>query len=97
MAKKSSFASKIGFGFSLIIFIYICCIGIKNVFRYNKFNAEHKMLINELDQQKKLNDQYQKEMLALKDKSYLELIVKQKLFLVKPGEKMYKFIEDYDR
>ena len=36
-------------------------------------------------------------MLALKDENYLELIVKQKLFLVKPGEKIYKFIEDYDR
>ena len=91
MGKSNQLVIKLGFGLSFISLIYICCIGIKNVFRYNRFSAVHKSLLSQMENQQQLNYQYKKEILALKNERYLELIAKEKLQLILPGEKVYKF------
>ena len=79
--------------FISIMFIYTCCIVIKNIFRYNIFRLDHGNLENQLEKQRRVNKQYKKEILELDNETYLELSAKKKLHLVKSGEKVYKFIE----
>ncbi|MFC1751856.1 septum formation initiator family protein [Thermoproteota archaeon] len=69
--------------------IYICCIGIKNVFRYNKFQLEYHALAKELEVEKQKNLAYIKTLAAMKHPDYWEILAKKRFGYVKKGEVMF--------
>lgn len=72
-----------------IIFIYVCGIGVKNLFRYNMFLSEFKELEKSFYETQVLNQQLKQKLLQIEDVSFLEMQVKKKLGYVHNGEIVY--------
>ncbi|MBG90949.1 MAG: hypothetical protein CL521_03935 [Actinobacteria bacterium] len=90
MAK--SFRHTVLFLVLLGVLLNVLCIGIRNVFRYNKFRSEYDQSVRQLQVASKLNQQYKRQLLQFQDNSYWELEAKRRLNYVKPGEAVYIFI-----
>ncbi len=72
-----------------IIFIYVCGIGVKNLFRYNMFLSEYKELEKSFYETQVLNQQLKQRLLQIEDVSFLEMQIKKKLGYVHDGEIVY--------
>ena len=77
--------------FTFLFFSYVFFIGIKNVFRYNVFKFEHNKVKTTLNEAKQKNLAYKKELIALENNKYWELLARSKLGYIKPEEGVYKF------
>lgn len=89
---KYRFSRALPFIITLIILVYICSIGIKNIFRYNKFKLEYRLLNAQLTKEKQRNIQLKQRLTMLKKPFFWEMIAKQKLGYIKKGETVYKII-----
>ena len=72
--------------------VYVCCIGIKNIFRYNKFKLEAEQSRLQLEKLTLQRELYQKELQSMQDDQYWEFLAKKRLGYVKPGEIVYKIV-----
>lgn len=77
---------------SVLLFIYVCSIGIRNYFRYNGFKLEQLALQEELIKERRRNLDYKHQLLAMEKPEYWELQAKNKLGFVKKGEKVFKIV-----
>ena len=80
------------FCFTLVVFLYVCCIGIKNVFRYNTYKSAHVLKENELEAVRQKNTQLKQDLLDMESEHYWELQVKERLGWVKSGEVEYRIL-----
>jgi cell division protein FtsB len=79
-----------------VLFLYFFIIGIKNVFRYNKFEIEHEILSAQFQKEVLLNNWYKQELVMMKNPSYWELLAKNRLSYVNKREHIYKIIYNGD-
>ncbi|MCP4050925.1 MAG: septum formation initiator family protein [bacterium] len=79
---------------TLIFFCYICSIGIKNIFRYNKFKLEYSDLTTEYLKELHLNEVYNKQLSSLNNDFYWEALAKKQLNYIKKDEVVYKVISN---
>ena len=77
---------------SIIVFVYICCIGIKNVFRYNGLKQHYAALKIETTKSEQFNQKLKHNLAAMENPSYWELDAKQRLGYVYKHEEMIKVI-----
>lgn len=74
---------------TLFLFIYICCIGIKNVFRYNVLSREYKVMSNKLIKQQKIYQLLSREVSLSKVSSHWHFLAKKELGYIHPNESVY--------
>lgn len=84
----------LGMSGAALFFLYICGIGIKSVFRYNAFHRERAMLQEELRNVSKQNNYYKALLSRRNNPEFWELQAKQRLGYVKPGEQVYKVVQE---
>jgi cell division protein FtsB len=85
------------FGASILLLVYICAIGINNIFRYNAFYSEYDALKLTLLTETRVNETYKRQLSQLDNAALWELEAKTKLGYVKEGEVIYKIIPKTDR
>ena len=78
----------------MVILIYICTIGIKNIVRYNGFSLEHESLRKDYKNVKEQQLLYESQLKSLKEDIYLEFLAKQRLGYIKKHEQVIKFIRE---
>mgnify|MGYP003330267889 CR=1 FL=1 len=84
------FKSLLLFAVSIILFVYVCGIGVKNVFRYNKLRLDYARNLTALENEKQLNRKYKNQLTRMKSPRYWELAAKRDLGYVRKGEQVYK-------
>ena len=77
---------------TLVLVVYVCCIGIKNIFRYNKFKLEAQENERVLKHLTFQQDAYNKKLLSIENEGTWELLAKTRLGYVKKGEVVYRFL-----
>ncbi len=97
MALKVKLFSPFTLILTVFLILYLGTIGIKSFFRYNVFKKEQQALFVELAEKKKQNEILKCEYKNLKEKAYLEFIIRKSLAYIKPGERVYKFYYDEER
>lgn len=80
------------FGFTVVVLLYVCCIGIKNVFRYNSFKLTQAHTQAVLDRVQLRNSRLKQQMQAMEADHYWELTIKERLGWVKQGEIDYRIL-----
>lgn len=75
---------------TIILFVYVCSIGIRNVFRYNAFKIEYLDARQQYDDELKKKEWYEFQINAQSRESYWEEKAKMELGYVKDGEVVYK-------
>lgn len=81
----------VAFGATILVFLYICGIGIKIVFRYNIFRMDYKRALSEYNAVLEENHKYEILLSKMQDDHYWEINARQKLKYIKPGEEVYKY------
>ena len=71
---------------------YLGSIGIKNIFRYNKFQLETQSLATELHKETAIQTEYKRELAAMCRPEYWQQLAQKRLGLVNKGEVVYKII-----
>lgn len=62
---------------------------------YQEINRREELLEKNIEEYRKSNEQMEKELALLRsDVTYLEKVIRDKMGLVKPGEVLYKFVEE---
>lgn len=80
---------------ALLIFLALFCIYFPTVSRYQEYRLEQEEMAQELKKLQKQIKVLEKERSQLKeDKDYIEKIIREELGLVKPGEVVYKLVEE---
>lgn len=77
-------------GMTVLLFVYVCYIGVKNILLYNAFKAEYKTALVQYEEEVHLNNRYKESMQEMQGPDYWELQAKQQLGYVKKGEVVYK-------
>ena len=72
--------------------IYTTYIGLKNVFRYNKFKIECTALQEQYEAEVQLNTSYKQQQQAMQVPGYWEVKAKKQLGFINPGERVVKLI-----
>jgi cell division protein FtsB len=67
-------------------------IGLKNLFRYNKFKIEYARLQEDYEDEQKRHLDYLHQLASMQSPDYWELQAKAKLGLVCPGERVIKIM-----
>ncbi len=80
------------FSVSILILIYMCAIGINNIFRYNAFYSEYDALNRTLLTETRINQSYKRQLSQLDNPELWEFQAKLRLGYVKDGEVVYKLI-----
>lgn len=80
------------FALSIILFLYMCAIGINNIFRYNAFRTEFEEQRRLLLLETHTNQVYKHQLSRVEDPGFWELEAKTRLGYVNPGEVVYKVI-----
>lgn len=75
-----------------ILTIYLAGIGIKNIFRYNRFQLEAQSLVAELQKETIHQTAYKQELEAMRQPEYWQQLAQKRLGLVNKGEAVYKII-----
>jgi cell division protein FtsB len=75
---------------SVMVLLYICSIGIKNIIRYNGFELEYQLLLSQINSETQKNRAYKKQLISLKEDVYWEMEAKNRLGFVRPGEQIYR-------
>ena len=82
------------FFFTLFLLGYTTYIGLKNVFRYNKFKAEYATVQLAYEDQVRLNKTYKRQLASMQTTDYWELQAKKQLGYVNHGEQVVKIIAE---
>jgi cell division protein FtsB len=77
------------FGVTIVIFVYICSIGMRNIFRYNKFKRSYDETVFELNIEQKKYQKFKQILADMKSLDYWELQGKKRLGFVKNDEIVY--------
>lgn len=85
-------AHGIFFFLSIATFVYMCAIGINNIFRYNAFYSEYDALNRSLLTETRINQSYKRQLSQLDSPELWEFQAKLRLGYVKGGEVVYKII-----
>jgi cell division protein FtsB len=75
---------------TLLLFIYVCSLGIKNIIRYNGHNLQYEQSLADLKKETRLNRSYKNTLSAMKENAFWELKARQDLGYAKPGEVVYR-------
>jgi len=97
LARLVAFRQFIFFGFTLILLVYVCCIGIRNIFRYNRFKIDYEVSVQALNNQLRLNSDYKQKLAATSQNEFWALEAKQQLGLVNKYEITYQLITNNRR
>ena len=79
---------------SLIFFVYTLSIGINGFFRYNNFHKEFVGKSRKFVELKKRQDQINRMLASLEDKSSWEMLSRKHLHMVYPGEETFHFYHE---
>ena len=77
---------------TLFLFLYMGYIGLKNVFRYNKFKIDYVSMQETYAEEQKINLDYKHQLASMQSPDYWELQAKAKLGLVCSGERVIKIM-----
>jgi len=77
------------FSATALIFVYICSIGIRNVFRYNNFKQAYEQTASDLKYEQELHQLYKQEISEMNSQEYWELKARDRLGFIKKNEKVY--------
>ncbi len=91
MANKAFLSRFFLLGTTGILLVYVSCIGIRNIFRYNRFKIDHDHAIEQLDFARKKNEHLHRQLKQLDDKAYWRLKAKEIGFIAK-GDVVYKVL-----
>ena len=90
---KAPVANGVFFVLSLLLFLYVCGISVKNIFRYNTFKMEHRELSAVVNKERRTHERLQIQILRLGTSDFWEIEARQRLGMTRPGEKIYQFVE----
>ena len=74
---------------TFLLLVYVCSIGIRNIFRYNTFRLDYLSAVSVLEYEKKRQQQFQQQLKQMEHNHYWELRAKQLGFRSK-NEYVYK-------
>ena len=89
---KKKWSHSLIFAVTVGLIVYICGIGLKNIFRYNSFHSEYESLKQTLLVETRTNQYYKRQLSQLNSPDFWELEAKTQLGYVKEGEVVYKII-----
>ena len=75
-----------------ILIVYVFCIGIKNIFRYNRYRVEYNSLMDEYRFETLKHDDYRQKVEEMKTTPFWEFHARKRLNYVYSGEVVYNFI-----
>ena len=78
---------------TLILFLYIGLDSFRSFFRYNRFYSDFVFLQQSEQLLKRSNEWYSKRNSYFKNDAFVELMIKQRLQFIRPGEVVVKFID----
>ena len=76
-----------------IIVSYLLLQGSRGLWRQYEMNERYRNLSRQIEAEKALQEQQQQNLVRLKDPRYIEFLARDRLGLVKRGEKVYKLAE----
>lgn len=91
---KRGWGNRLFFVITISLFVYICGIGINNIFRYNAFRSELAEQQRVLMLENRSNQLYKRQLSQLEAPGFWEYQAKIRLGYVLPGEVVYKVIPD---
>ena len=77
------------FAVTIVVFIYICSIGMRNLFRYNKYQRSYEDTVTELNSEQEKYQAFKQTLADMKSLDYWELQGKERLGFVNKGEVVY--------
>lgn len=75
------------------LIFYLVFLGIRGAWHQHRLYYRYHKLLQQIEQAKEQNIQLKSKIARLQDPRYLEFLARDRLGLVKPGEKVYKLIE----
>ena len=91
MVKKDALSRLVLLGTTVVLLVYVSCIGIRNVFRYNRFKIDCDQALQQLDFSQKKNDHLHRQLKQIDDNSYWDLKAKEIGYIAK-GDVVYKVL-----
>jgi len=80
------------FGMTLLLIIYSSSIGMRNLFRYNRFSYDLENNLVKLKELQMLNHTYKNSLVKMDSDFYWEFLAKRDLGYVNKGESVVKFL-----
>lgn len=78
--------------FTVGLMVYVSCIGIRNIFRYNRFKINYEVSAQALNTQLRLNSEYKQRLASMSHYSFWELEAKKQLGLINKNEILYQML-----
>jgi cell division protein FtsB len=78
-----------------VLMLFFMMVYLPGYSHYQEINRREELLEKNIEEYRKSNEQMEKELALLRsDVTYLEKVIRDKMGLVKPGEVLYKFVEE---
>ncbi len=90
LLRKKQLGQSLVLGATGLLLLYICYIGLKNIFRYNAFMLEYRHLNTQVEEETQRNLMLKRQLSKMNDADYWEVQAKQKLGLICEGEVVYR-------
>ena len=80
------------FVLTVFLFLYVCYIGIENIFRYNGFKIECQAVEDQFKREQQLKQFHMAMVRSVNDPEFWEMEAKSKLGMILPGEQVFRVI-----